>query len=226
MAGVPPPSAAHVAGGRPGIAVFMGGRARRGDRMVSSATDPRARELRRAPVRSEAEAKPAACLRADSQPALEVPPQARLQASGGRRASARARARTSSRGRRCQRAPQHEGVAANEEGSRKHGDRRRRARAKPRSISASEGGSRPRRVARAWRLSNEASRAVSEVHRCGLALIWSASASGTASASFSSAVGNETDPRSVAVAVDGTETSPGPHRSDISRRLRQGQPHG
>jgi hypothetical protein len=43
-------------------------------------------------------------------------------------------------------------------------------------------------VVRLSRLSRAASRAVSGVHRCGPALVWSASASAVASASLSSAV--------------------------------------
>ena len=106
-------------------------------------------------------AKRPACLRAGSQPALEAPRQATLQASAGLRATARARVPTRSRGRRQQRAPRHEGAAASEGESQQHGDRRPHARKPPggagigdcafaqtRSISASPGAP-ERRVAQA-----------------------------------------------------------------------------
>jgi hypothetical protein len=66
--------------------------------------------LPRDPERPKPRATRPACLRAGSQPALEVPRQATLQASAGRRASARARVPTSSPGRHHQRAPRHDPV--------------------------------------------------------------------------------------------------------------------
>jgi hypothetical protein len=55
--------------------------------------------------------------------------QATLQASASLRTTSRARVPTSSRGRRPQRAPRHEGAATARGGCRQHGDRRPRARA-------------------------------------------------------------------------------------------------
>jgi hypothetical protein len=68
-------------------------------------------------------------LPAGSQPAREAPRRATLQASAGRRTTAPAHVPTSSRGRHPHRAPRHEDAATNEEESRQHGDRKRRAHA-------------------------------------------------------------------------------------------------
>jgi hypothetical protein len=94
----------------------------------------------------EPRAKRPPCLPAGSQPAPEVPRRAKVQGSASPRATARAR--TSSRGRHPQRAPRHEGAATTVREPQHHVLRLTARCRKLRSISASLGGSRLRRVAR------------------------------------------------------------------------------